>query len=197
MSDVLVRIKRAVLSGRFEFSRKAAEEMDADNLTRLDVAESVLNAVAIYKTIRSVSRFRGHRHETLHVIQSTNLMGVPICTKGELVAEAGIETYYFWCRRNEPNESSNHDRLEDLPNMRKPANTTGAKNCHPKESWQAVHCSATDFSRMPEVRRTGIQPRGHGEDRGAPTQARQGGRVIASLASSRVRILDIEPLCGL
>ncbi len=42
MSDVLVRIKRAVLAGHFEFSRKAADEMDADNLTRLDVAESIL-----------------------------------------------------------------------------------------------------------------------------------------------------------
>ena len=97
MSDVLVRIKRAVLAGRFEFSRKAADEMDADNLTRLDVAESIVNAVAIYKTIRSRSPFRGrgHRRETLHVIQSTNLIGVPIYTKGKLVAEAGVETYYF------------------------------------------------------------------------------------------------------
>lgn len=95
MSDVLVRIKRAVLAGRFEFSRKAAEEMDADDLTRLDVAESIVNAVAIFKTIRSTSPFRGHRREYLHIIQSTNLSGVPIYTKGKLVAQAGIETYYF------------------------------------------------------------------------------------------------------
>ncbi len=95
MSDVLVRIKRAVLSGRFEFSRKAADEMDADGLTRLDVAESILNAVAIYKTIRSASPFRGRRREYLHIIQSTNLSGVPVYTKGKLVAEGGVETYYF------------------------------------------------------------------------------------------------------
>ena len=95
MSDVLIRIKRAVLAGHFEFSRKAAEEMDADDLTRLDVAESIVNAVAIYKTIRSISPHRRQRRELLHIIQSTNLRGVPIYTKGKLVAEAGVETYYF------------------------------------------------------------------------------------------------------
>ncbi len=95
MSDVLVRIKRAVLSGHFSFSRKAADEMDADGLTRLDVAESILNAVAIYKTIRSISPYRGHRRECLHVIQSTNLAGVPVYTKGKLVAEGDVETYYL------------------------------------------------------------------------------------------------------
>ena len=78
MSDVLVRIKRAVLAGRFEFSGKAADEMDADDLTRLDVAESILNAVAIYKTIRSISPYRNHRREMLHIIQSTTLTGVPV-----------------------------------------------------------------------------------------------------------------------
>lgn len=95
MSDVLVRIKRAVLAGRFEFSRKAADEMDADDLTRLDIAESIANAVAIYKTIRSISPYRGHRREYLYIIQSTNLVGDPIYTKGTLLVEAGVETYYF------------------------------------------------------------------------------------------------------
>lgn len=95
MSDVLVRIKRAVLAGRFEFSRKTADEMDADDLTPLDVAESIVNAVAIYKTIRSRSPYRSHRRELLHIIQSTTLMGVPVYTKGKLVADAGVETYYF------------------------------------------------------------------------------------------------------
>ena len=51
--------------------------------------------MAIYKTVRSVSLGRGHSRELLHIIQSTNLDGVPIYTKGKLVAEAGIEVYYF------------------------------------------------------------------------------------------------------
>ncbi len=84
-----------MLSGRYEFSRKAVDEMEADGLTRLDIAESILNAVAIYKTVRSVSPVRGRGREYLHIIQSTNLSGLPIYTKGKLVAEGGLETYYF------------------------------------------------------------------------------------------------------
>ena len=95
MSDVLIRIKRAVLAGRFEFSRKAAGEMDADDLTRLDIAESIMNAHHIEKTIRSTSPFRRQRRETLYVIRSPNLSHVMIYTKGKLVVEAGLETYYF------------------------------------------------------------------------------------------------------
>lgn len=95
MSDVLVRIKRAVLAGRYAFSEKARLEMEADGLTELDVAESILNAVAVYKTLRSRSRFRGGAREHLHVIQSPNLEGLAICSKGKLVREAGWEVYYF------------------------------------------------------------------------------------------------------
>ena len=68
MSDVLVRIKRAVLAGCYVFSEKARLEMEADGLTELDVAESILNAVAIYKTIRSRSPFRKHAREYLYSI---------------------------------------------------------------------------------------------------------------------------------
>ena len=94
-SDILRRIKRAVLSGNYAFSEKALIEMEADSLAELDIAESILNAVAIYKTIRSRSPFRQQRIEYLHIIQSTNLDGLMIYSKGKLVDEAGIETYYF------------------------------------------------------------------------------------------------------
>ena len=93
--DVLIRIKRAVLAGRYAFSEKARLEMETDDLTELDVAESILNAVAIYKRLRSSSPSRNNRREYLYVIQSTNLDGLAIYTKGKLVQEAGIETYYF------------------------------------------------------------------------------------------------------
>ena len=92
--NVLVRIKRAVLAGRYAFSEKARIEMEIDGLTELDIAESILNAVAIYKTLRSgTSRVRAR--EYLHIIQSTNLSGLPIYSKGKLVKEAGEERYYF------------------------------------------------------------------------------------------------------
>ena len=95
MNDVLVRIKRAVLAGQYAFSEKARIEMEADGITELDVAESILNAVAIYKTIRSVSRFRKRGKEYLYIIQSTNLNGLPIYSKGKLVKEQGQDVYYF------------------------------------------------------------------------------------------------------
>ncbi len=95
MSDVLTRIKRAVLAGNYAFSEKARIEMEADELTELDVAESILNAVAIYKTIRSTSPYRRHVRERLHIIQSANLDGLAIYSKGKLVSESGEETYYF------------------------------------------------------------------------------------------------------
>lgn len=93
--DVLIRIKRAVLAGRYAFSEKARLEMEVDDLTELDVAESIVNAVAIYKRLRSSSALRSKRREYLYVIQSTNLEGLAIYTKGKLVQEAAVETYYF------------------------------------------------------------------------------------------------------
>jgi hypothetical protein len=57
MSDILVRIKRAVLAGRYAFSEKARLEMESDALTELDVAESILNAVAILKNSDQRVRF--------------------------------------------------------------------------------------------------------------------------------------------
>jgi hypothetical protein len=95
VNSTLVRIKRAVLAGRYDFSRKAADEMDMDDLTRLDIAESILNADAIYKTIRSTSPFREAKREYLHIIQSPTLSGIQIYTKGKFVEQDGIETYYF------------------------------------------------------------------------------------------------------
>lgn len=84
-----------MLSGNYVFSEKAYVEMESDSLSELDVAESILNAVAIYKTIRSRSLYRQRRVGYLHVIQSTNLDGLMIYTQGKLVDEAGVEQYYF------------------------------------------------------------------------------------------------------
>lgn len=95
MSDVLVRIKRAVLAGRYAFSEKARTEMQEAGLTELDVVESIANAVAIYKRIRSTSPDRKGQREYLYVIQSPNLVGLTIYTKGKLVREGDEPSYYF------------------------------------------------------------------------------------------------------
>ena len=69
--------------------------MEVDALTELDVAESILTAVAIFKRIRSRSPLRAKAKEYLYVIQGTNLDGVPIYSKGKLLREGGEEAYYF------------------------------------------------------------------------------------------------------
>ena len=93
--DALVRIKRAILAGRYAFSEKARSEMQADGLTELAVAESIVNAVAIYKRLRSRSSQRTARREYLYVIHGTTLDGLIIYSKGKLIRENGEEVYYF------------------------------------------------------------------------------------------------------
>jgi hypothetical protein len=96
MDDILTAIKRAVLARRFEFSAKAAYEMEADGLTELDVAESIMSAVAVYKTVRSRSPYRKQSREYLHIIVGQNFHGLPIYTKGKLVARRGNDEYYYF-----------------------------------------------------------------------------------------------------
>lgn len=69
--------------------------MEAEALTELDVAESILNAQSIYKKLRSRSPWRPSVREYLYVIQSPNLDGMEIYSKGKLVPEAGEDVYYF------------------------------------------------------------------------------------------------------
>jgi hypothetical protein len=94
MNEILKRIKRAVIAGNYIFSGKARLEMAEDGLTEMDVIESIVNAVAIYKTLRSRSPLRSQTREYLYVIQSTNLEGLVIYSKGKLRQAAGVETFY-------------------------------------------------------------------------------------------------------
>src|SRR2546422_10803389 len=71
-------------------------EMESDRLAELDIAESILNATTIYKTVRSTSLSRRGTRERLYVIESTNLTGLSIYTKGKLVKKVGQEIYYFF-----------------------------------------------------------------------------------------------------
>ena len=101
MSDVLIRIKRAVLAGQYAFSEKARSELEADCLTELDVAESILNAVAIYKRIRSRSLFRPETREYLYIVQATNLDGVPIYSKVSWSARRPVMFTTFLSRQSD------------------------------------------------------------------------------------------------
>ncbi|MGA3066962.1 MAG: hypothetical protein ABSF29_08960 [Tepidisphaeraceae bacterium] len=92
---VLVRIKRAVLAGRFELSEKARIEMFADGLFEQDLVQAIASAKRIDKTLRTSSPFH-RRRERLYVIISDNLLGARLYTKGKFVELDGVETYYFF-----------------------------------------------------------------------------------------------------
>ncbi len=74
---------------------KALIEMDVDGINEFDVIESIVNASEIQKTVRSTSPMRKHRREYLYVIESPNLEGLMIYSKGKFTSEVGKETYYF------------------------------------------------------------------------------------------------------
>ena len=92
--DTLIRIKRCALAGRLRLTSKARDELDMDDLDLTDIRESLVYAVAIYKTIRSANPATGKK-EYLHIIQSPNLSGIPMYTKGKLMVEDGSEVYYL------------------------------------------------------------------------------------------------------
>jgi len=88
MSDVLVRIKRAVLAGRYRFSEKASEEMEESGLTELDVVESIVTAKRVYKRIRSTSPWRMGKREYLYVIPKHRPHRHPDLHKRQVLAAA-------------------------------------------------------------------------------------------------------------
>ena len=96
MVDVLTRIKKLVIARRVEFALKAEEERLRDGLTVEDVLESVVNANAIKKTIRSRSAQRSHARERLYVVESPNFSGTWIYTKGTIRRKAGQEVFYVF-----------------------------------------------------------------------------------------------------
>jgi hypothetical protein len=95
MADVLIRIKRTILAGRYRFSEKARMEMESDSLSRWDVAEAIINARRIYKTLRSHGPRRSHGHEKLYIIIGRTLGGMSVYTKGKFIQEGGSEVFYF------------------------------------------------------------------------------------------------------
>jgi len=91
--DILIQIKRCAWAGNLRLTNKARDELELDDLDVDDVRESLVNAVAIYKTIRSRNPTTRKR-EYLHIIQSPNLAGIAIYTKGKLAVAKGVPTFY-------------------------------------------------------------------------------------------------------
>ena len=92
--DVLSYIKRLVIRGSMRFTEKARDELETDDLTANDIAESIVNADEIYKVIRS--RHPQHSGEKLYVIKSTNFEGTCIYTKGAIRRLEEREVFYVF-----------------------------------------------------------------------------------------------------
>jgi hypothetical protein len=92
----LLSIKRCCLGGRIIFTEKAEDERLSDGLARDDVVEAVVNAPAVYKTLRSLSSRRKQQRETLYVIVGFTHDGILVYTKGALRRHAGEEYFYVF-----------------------------------------------------------------------------------------------------
>ncbi len=91
--DILVRIKRLVVSHQVLFTEKAEIEMARDALTPEMVYEAILNAPAIFKVLRSRSP-RGAKSDRLYVIKGLTFDGVDVYTKGKILKREGIDVFY-------------------------------------------------------------------------------------------------------
>ena len=94
--DILVRIKRLVVARRVQFTLKAEVERVRDGLTVEDVLESIVNANAIKKTVRSRSRARRHAREHLYIIESPTFTGLWVYTKGTIRRQGREEVFYVF-----------------------------------------------------------------------------------------------------
>lgn len=81
MDAYLVKIKRLVASGHYEFTLKADLECAAEGLTREDVVESILSAQFL-RVKNSTSPWRKGQRERIYIIESFNFEGLPIYSKG-------------------------------------------------------------------------------------------------------------------
>lgn len=94
--DVLHRIKRLMIQGKYHFTQKASDELALDELDRADAVEAIVNSTHISKVLRSRSPFRGRADEKLYVIEGFSYGGTLIYTKGKISREAGEEVYYIF-----------------------------------------------------------------------------------------------------
>ena len=91
--DIIIRIKRLVIARQVLFTEKAEIEMARDALTPELVYESILNAPAIFKVLRSRNP-RTKKTERLYVIKGLTFDGLDIYTKGKILKKEGVDVFY-------------------------------------------------------------------------------------------------------
>lgn len=93
--EILAKIKRLAIARRLRFTFKADLERIGDGLAVEDIVESLVNAPAINKVLRSHSPGRLQRREKLYVIISPTYDGTLVYTKGTIRKIHGVEEYYL------------------------------------------------------------------------------------------------------
>ena len=91
--DIFIRIKRLVIARSVIFTEKAEVEMARDVLTPELVYEAILNAPAIYKTLRARNP-KTKKTERLYIIKGMTFEGVDIYTKGKILTKEGVDIFY-------------------------------------------------------------------------------------------------------
>ena len=91
--DIIVRIKRLVVSRQVLFTEKAEIEIARDGLMPELVYEAILNAPAIFKVLRSRNP-KGGKSERLYVIKGLTFDGMDVYTKGKILRKEGIDVFY-------------------------------------------------------------------------------------------------------
>ena len=94
MDHRLVKVKRLVAGGHYEFTLKADLECARAGLLREDVIESILTAQFL-RVKNSSSPWRKGRREQLYIIDGFNFEGVPIYSKGVIRRVSEHETDFY------------------------------------------------------------------------------------------------------
>lgn len=93
--DILIKIKRLVISRKVVFTTKAREERQADGLTVEEIFESIINCPIIHKSILSTSEFKKRKKEKLYIIIGSSFDGKLIYTKGAIRKVNNLEEFYI------------------------------------------------------------------------------------------------------
>jgi hypothetical protein len=91
--DALIRIKRLVIARHVLFTQKAEGEMAEESLTPELVYESILNAPAMFKALRSRNP-KSRKPELLYIIKGLTFDGLDIYTKGKILTREGVDVFY-------------------------------------------------------------------------------------------------------
>src|SRR5262249_25956184 len=102
MSSVLILIKQLALRRKIIWTAQSESQMNADELTRDEVIESIVNARWV-RSKRSPSNRRGDSREKVHIIVGRTFAGLAIYTKGVIRKVEDQETFYVMisAKRNE------------------------------------------------------------------------------------------------